>query len=153
MPDDLVLKQTNSEDPDYHMLASRLDRDLHERYGEMQKAYDVHNVLKHIPDVIVLYRNGIPSACGAFKAFDAHSVELKRIFVSEDCRGKGFAQLVIKELEELARKKGYTRAILETGFGQPEAIYLYRKMGYQAIENFEPYVGNKDSLCMGKALV
>ena len=47
---------------------------------------------------------------------------------------------------------GYAKALLETGKGQPEAIGLYRKFGYQIIANYGPYRGMENSLCMQKHL-
>jgi putative acetyltransferase len=41
---------------------------------------------------------------------------------------------------------------LETGINNPEAISLYKKLGYEQIANYEPYVNNKDNICMGKDL-
>lgn len=31
-------------------------------------------------------------------------------------------------------------------------IYLYKNSGYEINENYEPYVGNENSLCMKKEL-
>ena len=45
------------------------------------------------------------------------------------------------------------KALLETGSGQPEAIALYKKLGYVQIENYEPYIGSEESVCMGKPLI
>jgi len=42
--------------------------------------------------------------------------------------------------------------VLETGIKQHEANNLYKNTGYEIIENYEPYIGNTNSVCMKKAL-
>ena len=55
-------------------------------------------------------------------------------------------------LEEWAAELGYTRAVLETGTSQPEAIGLYESIGYHRIDNYPPYVGVQNSVCYEKRL-
>jgi len=118
----------------------------------LQKQYDKHNKVDDINDVVVIYNDKIPVACGAFKVYDTNSVELKRIFVVMENRRQGLAKLIVCELEDLVRRQGYKYALLETGIKQHEAIDLYKKNGYVVIQNYEPYVGYINSVCMRKAL-
>jgi GNAT superfamily N-acetyltransferase len=148
----LAILKTDSKNDDFLMLIKLLDTDLDERYGELQKQYKRHNKVDYINDVIIIYKNEVPAACGAFKEHDNDSIELKRIFVTKENRRQGLSKLVVNELEELGRSKGYKYAILETGIKQHEAISLYENAGYKVIQNFEPYVGNINSVCMKKTL-
>lgn len=143
---------TDSENPDFAKLIKMLDEDLNERYGELQKQYDVHNKVDHINNVVLLYIDGRPAACGAFKRYDPDSVELKRIFVAKECRGWGLSKIIVAELEEQAVKEGYRCAVLETGIRQNEAIGLYTKCGYEVIPNYGVYIDNSNSVCMRKKL-
>lgn len=142
----------DNKNADFNYLIKLLDENLNEINGESQKQFDRHNKVDHISDAVVIYRDKVPFACGAFKEFNAETAELKRIFVIKEARRQGLAKLVVNELEGLARSKGYKFAILETGVRQKEAIALYKSMGYEVIENFEPYIRNVNSVCMGKAL-
>ena len=90
--------------------------------------------------------------CGCFKRFDAGTAEIKRMFVRPENRGSGAATLLLEELEKWAAEAGYSRAILETGVKNPEAIRFYTKSGYARIENYGQYVGMENSICMGKSL-
>ncbi|MDB2138954.1 hypothetical protein [Clostridium butyricum] len=56
-------------------------------------------------------------------------------------------------MEKLGKRKGYKYALLETGIKQYEAINLYKNIGYQIIENYQPYIGNTNSVCMKKELL
>ncbi|PJI08134.1 MULTISPECIES: GNAT family N-acetyltransferase [Clostridium] len=150
--DDYKLLNTDSNNIDFIKLIRLLDDDLNERYGELQKKYDKHNKVDFINDVVVIYKDGKAAACGGFKEHNTDSIELKRIFVRKECRRQGLSRLVVSELEKLAKDKGYTYAILETGKKQYEAINLYKSCGYEIIENYSPYSGNTNSICMKKKL-
>ena len=55
-------------------------------------------------------------------------------------------------LEDDARARGWARVVLETGTGQPEAVRLYEREGYQAMPQFGDYIGEATSLCFEKPL-
>ena len=67
-------------------------------------------------------------------------------------RGKGYASIILNELEVWATELGFTSAVLETGVKQPEAIALYKKNGYNRIDNYGQYAGVENSLCFEKEL-
>lgn len=148
----LKILNTDCTDINFNKLTKLLDYDLNERYGELQKQYDKQNKVDNINDVVVIYMDDIPVACGAFKEYNINFIELKRIFVKKENRRQGLSKLIINELEKRGKEKGYKYAVLETGSKQYEAINLYKNNGYKIIENYGPYVGNKNSICMKKDL-
>ncbi len=149
----MVLKRTNSNDSDFKALIVLLDEDLHKINGEIQAAYNQHNLLDFIETVVIAYIDGLPAGCGCFKKFDDKTVEIKRMFVTETQRCKGIASAILKELELWAREIGYTHTVLETGKKHTEALGLYHRFGYVITKNYEPYVGMPDSVCMRKRIV
>ncbi len=149
----IILKKTNNRDQDFIELTRQLDHELSDRYGILQDAYAKHNVIDPIDTAMIGYMGNLPIACGCFKEVDENIVEIKRMYVDKFVRRKGLSVLVLNSLEEWATELGYMKAILETGKGQPEAIGLYKKSGYQIIENYGPYKGLKTSVCMAKALI
>ena len=84
--------KTDSKNIDFIKLIKLLDEDLNERYGELQKQYDKHNKPEFIKDVIIIYKDDVPAACGALKEYDDDTIELKRIFVTKDNRRQGLSQ-------------------------------------------------------------
>ncbi len=82
---------------------------------------------------LLLIRNGETIGGGAFKRYDEHTAELKRIWTHADLRQQGLARKVVVELERQAARQGYTRIYLTTGFRQPEAKELYLRSGYTAL--------------------
>lgn len=149
---DIKIIITNSENIDFIHLVELLDNDLNQRYGRLQDQYNNYNKLAGIDVVVILYVDEIPAACGAFKVHALDSIELKRIYVRKEYRRLGYAKLIVHELEQAGKAKGYTYAYLEVGKNQPEAINLYQSMEFFIIENFEPYIGNQNSICMKKKL-
>ncbi|WP_294876401.1 GNAT family N-acetyltransferase [Sulfurospirillum sp. SCADC] len=147
----LTCKLSNTH-ADFCALTHALDAELSVRYGKAQAVYDQHNVIDPIETTLVGYEDGLPVACGCFKKIDAKTVEIKRMFVSPNCRRRGFSSQLLRELEAWAVELGFSEARLETGKGQPEAIALYAKMGYAVILNYGSYVGMENSVCMHKAL-
>jgi len=67
--------------------------------------------------------------CGGIWLHDDYA-EVKRVYVSPAARGLGLAKQIMARLEDEARAAGMTLARLETGIYQPEALGLYRALGY-----------------------
>ena len=145
--------KTTSENPDFISLIKTFDIFLWERYPELKNDYWGNNLIEFNPNVSIIYLDETAVACGCFKKYNANTVELKRMFVSPEARGLGLAQRVIKELENEAIKQGFKAMILETLYKQIEAINLYQKVGFEIVENYEPYIGLANSVCMSKSII
>ncbi len=149
----LKIKRTTSDDTDFHMLVESLDKDLLDRYGDLQTFYNRFNAIQNIPTVVIAYFDNEAVGCGCFKKFDEGSVEIKRMYVCDEQRGKGIGAAILSELEKWAAELKISSMVLETGTNQPEAIHLYGKLGYTNISNYGPYIGNEEySICMKKKL-
>ena len=148
----IKISHTTSKDNSFLTLIKLLDAELWQRYPEIQNQYEEHARIDFIKTVIVAYKENIPVACGCFVAHDSSLVEIKRMFVHPAYRGHGLSKMVLNALEQWAKEMGYNTSILETGKKQPEAISLYKKLGYQLTENFGPYKDLKESLCFIKRI-
>ncbi len=146
----MVLVRANSSNQDFKSLVKKLDIYLAVTDGDEHEFYNQFNGLENLKNVVIIYSNNIAVACGAFKEFDEHTVEIKRMFTLDECRGKGFATRTLKELEFWASELNYTQAVLETGIRQLEAINFYRKNDYKLIENYRQYKGIANSKCFIK---
>lgn len=144
--------RTTSSHQDFQLLIEALDDDLYIRNGEAQLKYRPYNKVDMIRHVILVYLNGKAVGCGAFKRYDDASVEIKRMFVYPEMRGKKLAAGILIELEKWAIEEGYRNAVLETGHKQTEAIRLYTKAGYVLTENYGQYIGMEESICYRKTL-
>jgi GNAT superfamily N-acetyltransferase len=148
----MIIKRTDSSNPDFQYLVQFLDQDLAIRDGDEHAFYHQFNSIDQLKNCVLFYVNEKPVACGAFKKFEDDTVEIKRMFVLPDYRGKGYASIVLAELESWAKKDGFKYGILETGLKQPEAIALYEKNGYNLIPNYGQYIGIENSVCYKKRL-
>lgn len=144
--------KTTSENPDFGTLIAALDASLWERYPELKTNYWGNNVIELNPNVVVVYLDDKAVACGCFKKYDKNTIELKRMFVSTEARGLGLAKKILQELELWAHELGFSFSVLETLYKQKEAISLYQNVGYTIVDNYEPYVGLENSICMKKEI-
>ena len=149
----LELRRTTSVHPDFQLLVAELDHALRVLDGADHAFYAQFNKLTNINHVVVAYDDVEPLGCGAFKEFEAGTVEIKRMYVRPARRGQGVARAVLAELEQWARAAGYHTAVLETGKRQPEAIGLYETSGYAHTPNYGQYIGDANSVCLRKPLV
>ena len=131
-----------------------LDEDLERRVGRVIKRdkYKQYNTLDEIREAIVVYQDGEPIGAGAIRAYDDATMELKRVFVRPDHQGKGVGTMLVSSLINWAKELGYQRMVLETGELLAESCHVYRKLGFQRIPNYGPYVNMPESLCMGREL-
>ncbi len=148
----LFIKRTSTNDPDFISLIKQLDHELWQELNEDQVTYDPFNKVPDLPTAVVLYLNKLPVACGCFKTFDKDTAEIKRMFVDKTQRGRGLSKMILTELESWAIENGFSKTILETSIHFKIARRLYENAGYIIIDNYGPYKGLPDSICMQKKL-
>ena len=142
--------RTDNNNLDFQALITELDAYLKITDGEDHEFYNQFNSLKKINNVVVAFQNEQAIGCGAFRKFDANTVEIKRMYVKVTYRGSGVANTVLSSLEEWASEEGFTKCVLETGNRQIDAIKFYKKSGYISIPNYGQYAQMEDSNCFEK---
>ncbi len=152
MKEIVSVKRTTSSNKDFELLVAHLDNELWNELKEDQAQYDQYNKVPDLPTVVVVYVNDKPVACGCFKKHSEDTVEIKRMFVEKEYRGKGLSKVVLTELEKWALGNKYRYAILETSIHFTAAKTLYMNAGYEVIPNYDQYVGLPESVCMKKDL-
>lgn len=148
----IKLKRTDANNLDFIALVNHLDSELAIRDGDDHAFYNQFNSINMIKYAMVAYENEIPIGCGAIKMFDTETMEVKRMFVAPEYRGKGIAHKILIELELWTIELGYNRCVLETGINQPEALALYYNSGYKRISNYGQYEHVESSFCFEKRL-
>jgi putative acetyltransferase len=108
-----------------------------------------------VPEVtfFVARVGGMALGCGALRALDARSGELKRMYVAPEARGLGIGRAILGAIERRARALGLAELKLETGPAQPEALALYRASGFLPCAAFADYRPDPLNLFMVKPLV
>jgi putative acetyltransferase len=148
----LELVRTNSENEDFRSLVVMLDAELAIRDGDEHAFYSQFNKILNLREVVVAYLDEKGVGCGAIRGLEARQGEIKRMFVREECRGRGIAGRILGELEAWARELNFDECVLETGYKQPEAIALYKREGYETIPNYGQYADVGNSICMRKLI-
>lgn len=149
----IILLRTNSLHPDFIKLVELLDAELAERDGDEHAFYHQFNQIDHLKHVILASEKGVFIGCGAIKEWDNDAMEVKRMFVVKEARGRGVARIILSGLEKWAMELEFETCRLETGKRQPEAIALYKSQGYKTIPNYGQYTGVENSICFEKKLM
>lgn len=136
--------------PDFIALCMELDAALDIAIGgyDKRKKFIPFNQAETMSSVVLLYLDDVPIGCGAYRRYDDTTAEIKRMFVREGHRGKGYGKVILKELIELTKACQFNQLILETGDFLTAAVGLYRSMGFDVITNYPPYQYIEESLCM-----
>ena len=71
--------------------------------------------------------------CGGLYPVGPDAVELRKMYLLPEARGKGLGKKLLTQLLAEARRLGYKRVILETNSVLIEAISLYRSFGFRPV--------------------
>jgi GNAT superfamily N-acetyltransferase len=148
----ITIKRTNSDDTGFQQLVKLLDADLKIRDGDDHAFYAQFNKTATIKYALVAYDGDVAVGSGAIRELSPDTMEVKRMFVLPEHRGKGIASMLLQVLEKWSAELGYQKCRLETGKNQPEAIALYKKMHYEIIPNYGQYQHMENSVCFEKQL-
>jgi GNAT superfamily N-acetyltransferase len=147
--------------PAANELLLAMDAEMGELYASLREIRDP-KLSALVDAALVVHPEEMIAAVGAFdgdelighaalRPFEG-ALEVKRVYVRTDYRGQGLSKRLMLELEDIARERGVSRLILQTGNRQAEAIALYLKIGYVPIDRFGLYEPVPFFLCYGKTL-
>jgi GNAT superfamily N-acetyltransferase len=152
----IEIRTTRLDDPVARAMVKEALADLGARYGGSgdETPVDASEFEPPTGHFLVAWIDGVPAGCGGWRtlAEDDMVAEIKRMYTAPDWRGRGVASAVLRAIEASARDAGKKRAVMETGDRQPEAIALYRKLGYERVPNFGYYKDYPDCLSFGRVL-
>ncbi len=152
----LELRVVRYDHPDAIKLTELVQTEYVRRYkGEVGDASPIDADEFVYPDGVFFigYVDDLPVAMGGWRRGGPNGEtdgEIKRMFVIDDSRGKGYSRQVLQEIERSAARQGVTRLVLETGTEQPEAIALYKSAGFVEVEPFGFYADYADSVHLAK---
>ena len=144
--------KTSSDNIDFKLLVAELDVHLTDYYGDEQDFFEKQNKVENIKNVIVIYDEKTPIGCGGIKEYSNATMEIKRMYVKPEYRGRGIASHVLTSLENWAMELGYSSTILETMKAKENVISMYSKNGYEIIPNYGQYEKMDKSVCMRKLI-
>lgn len=154
----LQFVSADQNDPRAQPLLSELAAEYAQRYGGTP---DFHMTWLRVPSselaapdggLVIGVVGGVPVTGGAFRRYDAHTAEFKRIWTDRAHRRRGYAKALLAVLEAKAAARGYRRVYLVTGNRQPEAEELYRTIGYTQLDEPLPSWGEFHPIAFEKWL-
>lgn len=84
--------------------------------------------------LFIAFYNAMPVGCIALQPLqEAHTCEMKRLYVVPDYRKIGVADALVKALLQEAQSLGYTTMKLDTLERLQAAIQLYQKFGFETV--------------------
>ncbi|MBD8874646.1 GNAT family N-acetyltransferase [Rhodanobacter sp. DHB23] len=100
------------------------------------------------------WEDGALCGCGALKELDPRCGEIKSMRTQAPFLRRGVGQAVLDEIVRAARRRGYSRLLLETGTGEAfePAHALYRRNGFVSCGCFGEYSATDFNVFMAKAL-
>ncbi len=154
LPEKLRFVWTDSDNPDFIKLSRFLDIYFDKLAGGRQNRKDFipFNLLAGSHHVLIAYLGSKAVGCAAFREYDSHTAEIKRVFVNSKYRRHGISKLMLKKLESRAKAEGFDSLILQTRPSCTAAIGLYLKFRYRKIPNYGPYVNLPQAVCYMKKL-
>ncbi|MGC0144183.1 GNAT family N-acetyltransferase [Pseudactinotalea sp. Z1732] len=118
--------------------------ELSERLGtdedpDLTHADDPADVTPPRGDFVLVREVGTATVVGfgAVYVLEPGVVEIKRMWLKPDVRGRGLGTFLLKELENRARALGARRVLLAVNESLVEACGLYTSAGYQPVDRFE----------------
>ena len=160
MPEEFRLRQVPYEHPDVASLVGAAQQFYVQIYGSPDETPST--AVDFTPPhgaFFVGYLNGKAVAMGGWRfrtpgvpRMARQPAEIRRMFVQEDVRGRGYARIVLAALETSAVAAGADWMLLETGQPQVAAVGLYRSSGYVDVERFGHYAASDMALNLGRPL-
>ena len=155
----LEVRRTGYDHPDAMALTDLAQAFYVDLYGSPDEA--PHTAADFAPPqggFLVGYLEGNPAAMGGWRLTDepvegaVRPAEVKRMYVREDLRRRGYAKEILDALEADAAANGVDVIVLETGAPQVAAVGLYEASGYARISGFGFYAGWPNARAFSKRL-
>lgn len=93
--------------------------------------------------LVLAWMNDQVVGCAGFRAVDAHTCEMKRVYVRPSARGHSVGRLLVERVIDQARAAGYARMCLDVLPEFVAAQQLYLSLGFTAAPpvTFNPVPG------------
>jgi len=127
---EVVMARADPRETEVRRLIEELDRYQLSLYpAESNHLLDIETLAQPEMRFFSATVGGKVLGCGGIRLHEDYA-EVKRVYVHPQARGLGLAKKIMAVLEAEAAAAGLTIARLETGVHQPEALGLYRALGY-----------------------
>lgn len=149
----MKIVEVEGKNKDFIYLCSQLENfqfDLIK--GLKEKGYNLTDDLNEVKG-FVLYVENKPVGSIGLKRVSDEECEIVRVFVCEEHRKKGYAQILFEKVENLAKEMGFVKFSLITWSKSTAALNLYQKLGYKkGVEKKSEWYGGNGYVELKKEL-
>ena len=147
----IEVRRAPADGAEARMLMRELSDTLSEITGSGGEAgFSTNDVMGPRAAFAVAYQEGAPVGCGAIRALDEDTAELKRMYARRARQGVGRSLLAFLEAE--AMRLGYRAITLETRRVNEKAVRFYLANGYGICENYGKYANRAEAVCFRKEI-
>ena len=86
--------------------------------------------------ICILEVDGKPEGMGVLKKLEDTIGEIQRMYICPRARGNGYGKGILNWLEERARVFGFSTLRLDTAEFAEAAVHIYRKAGFEEIQQY-----------------
>lgn len=155
--DTLTVHDVLWQDPAGAVLRAAMAAEIRGRYADRlgDRTRQPSIVATVDPDTVaytgVAYRDDEPVGHLALRRH-RRDVEITRMYVVPECRGRGVASALLRAAEDAAGRLGARRIVVQTGDRQPDAVRCLRRHGFAEVPVFAPYRAMAYSQCFARAV-
>lgn len=80
--------------------------------------------------IFLLKKEGVPVGCAAFRRLDAHTCEMKRVYIRPGARGNKWGSMLMDRVLQAASQNGYKKICLDVLPEFTAALELYKSYGF-----------------------
>lgn len=138
--------------PESQRLIEQLSTELAAITGNNGKSHFSAEAIDAKRSIWVLAKDqqGRAVGCASLRPLSDDVAELKRMYSDRSVSGVGTA--LLEHLQRWAVSAGFEEIQLSTRAINARAVAFYLKHGFEQIENYGPYVGRTESVCLSKTL-
>lgn len=135
-----TLERTTGADPRSRALREEMDAETFGLYTDYFASLApeirerlrtaLHTEQADLVEVVIAVDDGMDVGHAALRALADGGFEVKKVFVRDSARARGLSRILMAEVEQIARDRGESRIVLQTGPQQLAAIALYRATRY-----------------------
>jgi len=158
----IKIQRTTGADPRSLALREAMDAETSALYGDYfhgltPERLEILETALHTDQadlfaVVIAVEDGVDLGHAALRRLREGGLEVKKVYVRPEARGRGLSRLLMGAIEDVARELGEPGIQLQTGPKQHEAIALYRAIGYADSVPFGPYLELDDMVYFAKTL-
>lgn len=126
-----TMKEVKYDNNDFQKLCKKLDDFQNEIFPErIELKMSALDGLNKIEKIFLIYDGNNVIASGGLKPVNNEIAELARMYTDDNYRGQGLAKMIIQNVINYAKEKGYKKIILDTWKDSASARKLYTSLGF-----------------------